>query len=237
MLASRLPGLLRLLFELGLDLGHHAPNLGALFAPFVSITLGRDEPLRQLLVLLLLFGTGLLGLSGQFFELRADAVEKSANFRRLLACLVPRLLAGLEPFGELLALVAAFCRVHLLGELIVFDLETFEEPLELCRFVETSIAFALGGDDALCEVFAVALLIVAMLVGLLAYFSERGFDAFETAAECFGRVLFGKRNPLCPRVLLLKTSYPMSSKQPSSFSLACSMREKGVCMRGLNLSS
>ena len=26
-------------------------------------------------------------------------------------------------------------------------------------------------------------------------------------------------------------------KQPSSFSLACSMREKGVCMRGLNLSS
>ena len=43
--------------------------------------------------------------------------------------------------------------------------------------------------------------------------------------------------PLCPRVLLLKTSYPMSSKQPSSFSLACSMREKGVCMRGLNLSS
>ena len=161
--------------------------------------MGRDEPLRQLLVLLLLFGTGLLGLSGEFFELRADAVEKSANFRRLLACLVPRLLAGLEPFGELLALalVAAFCRVHLLGELIVFDLETFEEPLELCRFVETSIAFALGGDDALCEVFAVALLIVAMLVGLLAYFSERGFDAFETAAECFGRVLSLVAVPLC----------------------------------------
>ena len=46
--------------------------------------------------------------------------------------------------------------------------------------------------------------------------------------------VFGKRN-LCPRVLLLKTS--LSSKRHHPFLGACSMREKGVCMRGLNLSS
>ena len=54
------------------------------------------------------------------------------------------------------------------------------------------------------------------------YFSpKRSIREQQIAAD-----VFGKRNPLCPRVLLLKTSYPMSSKQPSSFSLACSIRER-----------
>ena len=75
--------------------------------------------------LLLLFGTGLLGLSSQVFELRADAVEKSANFRRLLACLFPRFVSSDVPFEEPLALafVPGSDGVGLFGKLIVLELE------------------------------------------------------------------------------------------------------------------